>query len=252
MTNPLLLPTHQKHCPSDCPFLGMRTFLPGILPFYCNKYEIFLGVSVTKQTLRCAACLGQECDIIQAGLSFIESYTENKVAAIFDTKQAFLELGHTYQKLFVDLISKTGAQIALPYGTPVQADYLLDQIFLSWNAYQNKVGSPEAQAFKTLLSETASGISFFTRETQTLLMNLFQVLDHSEKEMLQNILQNQNQISSFLEQFTKTPQDHDLLRNTRALLYAYDDLSCCKKNQQQYDQMLSRVRMNIFQNGFQR
>jgi hypothetical protein len=55
--------------------------------------------------------------------------------------------------------------------------------------------------------------------TRTLLSNLFQVIDASEKAMLLSILENPANLKSFLNSFSKIPQDQSMLKNFRALLY---------------------------------
>ncbi len=222
MTSFTPMPPDRIDCPNDCPFLGMRTFLPDTLPFYCNKYETFLGAVLTGQPARCARCLGVKRDLIQEGLAFISAYTGDKRAVLPETKEAFLHMGETYRRLFVDFIAKTGAQIALVPGEQPSPEALLDQTLLSWREKSDLTGAPEAQAFKAVLDQMAADFPLFARETQTLLMNLFLVMDASEKEMLKNVLQNARQVESFLDSFAKQPQDRDLLRNMRALLYDYD------------------------------
>lgn len=209
-------------CPKECPFLGQRTFLPDTLPFYCNKYETFLGQSRIDCPLKCARCRGVKRDLVQEGMAFISAYTGEKAKMILETQQMFLKMSPTYQRLFVDFVAKTGTQITLSEGKQATPEALLDAVLLAWKQRSDVVGSPESREFKTVLDQVSSDFPLMARETQTLLMNLFMVMDNSEKEMLKHVLQNARQVESFLENFSKQPQDRDLLRNMRALLYDYD------------------------------
>lgn len=213
------LSVNQLECPEDCPFLGVRVFLPDTLPFYCNQYETFLGVTPARHIRRCSHCCGVCENIVETGLSFIDSYTIDHYR-IEETKRAFLGLDLGFQKLFVNVVSQTGAQIALDPGDEDNPDAFSDKILKSRQELKNKFGSPEAQDFKGLLD--GEGMPLMSRQTKTLLMNLFLVLDNSEKDMLKHILQNANQVEAFLSHFQKQPQDSDLLANTRALIYDYD------------------------------
>ena len=223
VTNPNMLSPDVLNCPKDCPFLASRSFLPQTLPFYCNKYDTFLGADLRQNPRRHFACRGVLQNIVEDGLAFIDSYRVDHYR-IEETKNAFLKLNHGFQKMFVDLVSKSGVQIILEAGDHENPDVLSDKILKARQEVKDKYGSPEAQGFKDMLD--ADGMPLMTRQTKTLLMNLFLVMDKSEKEMLKNILQNKNQIESFLESFQRQPQDNDLLKNVRALVYEYD-----RKNQ---------------------
>ena len=217
--NPHTLAPEILGCPSDCPFLASRTFMPQTLPFYCNQYDTFLGTDLSQRPKRSYLCRGIVQNIVEDGLSFIDSYTVDHYR-IEETKQAFLKLNTGFQKMFVNLVARTGVQIVLDASDHENPDVFSDKILKARQEMKDKYGSPEAQGFKDMLD--AEGMPLMTRQTKTLLMNLFLVMDKSEKEMMQNILQNKNQIESFLESFKKQPQDNDLLKNVRALVYEYD------------------------------
>ena len=217
--NPHILPPEVSECPKDCPFLGMRTFMPNTLPFYCNQYETFLGATPARNVRRCASCRGTSDNIVETGLAFIDSYVVDHYR-IEVTKLAFMKLAYGFQKMFVDLVSKTGVQIVLDAGEEANPDTLSDKLLAARQEMKDKYGSPEAQDFKDLLD--GPDMPLISRQAKTLLTNLFLVLDNSEKEMLKSILQNNSQVEAFLETFQKQPQDQDLLANTRAIIYDYD------------------------------
>lgn len=218
-TNPHLLSPEVLECPKDCPFLGMRTFMPNTLPFYCNQYETFLGATPRQHVRRCATCRGVLDNLIETGLALIDSYLVDHYR-IEATKIAFMKLEYGFQKMFVNLVSQTGAQIVLDVGEENDPEALSDKLLVARKDLKDKYGSPEAQGFKDLLD--MDGMPLMSRQTKTLLMNLFLVLDNSEKEMMKHVLQTPNQVEAFLDSFQRQPQDQDLLANTRALLYEYD------------------------------
>lgn len=219
VTNPHTLGPDIYECPTDCPFLGLRTFMPKTIPFYCNQYDTFLGANAAKQSLRCAKCRGVSRNIVETGLSFIAAYPIDHYT-MERNKAVFLKLDRGFQKMFVNLVAQTGAEVILEADEEDSPEAFSDKILKARLALKNKYGSPEAQGFKDMLD--ADGMPLMSRQTKTLLMNLFLVMDNSEKEMMKNILQTPTQIESFLESFQRQPQDQDLLKNVRALIYDYD------------------------------
>lgn len=217
--NPATLSPDILECPRGCPFLGMRTFIPQTLPFYCNKYEIYLGADQAQRVCRCAQCRGVAQSITETGLSLIASYMIDHFT-IEETKRVFLQLDPRFQKMFVDLVSQTGIQIVLGSDDDKKPETLEDKILLARQDWKNRIGSPQAQEFKGILD--ADGMPLMSRQTKTLLMNLFLVMDASEKDMIKNIMLNPKQAESFLDGFRRQPQDQDLLKNVRSLVYDYD------------------------------
>ena len=223
VVNPHTLSPDILPCPKDCPFLCSRSFIPNTIPFYCDQYESFLGAIAGPKIKRHFKCRGVLLNMVEEGLSLIDAYAVDHYR-IEETKRAFLKLNHGFQKMFVDLVSRVGVQIVMDATDNENPDVFMDKIIKARQETKDKYGSPEAQGFKDMLD--AEGMPLMTRQTKTLLMNLFLVMDKSEKEMIKNILQNKNQIEAFLESFKKQPQDNDLLKNVRALVYEYD-----RKNQ---------------------
>ena len=219
VTNPHILDEDIRECPKDCPFLGMRSFIPNTIPFYCNQYDTFLGGTATKKPVRCADCRGIQQNIVETGLAFMDAYPIDHYT-LERNKQAFMKLDYGFQKMFVNLVAQTGAQIILDADEEDSPEAFSDKILRARATLKGKYGSPEAQGFKDVLN--ADGMPLMSRQTKTLLMNLFLVMDNSEKEMMKNILQTREQIESFLESFQHQPQDQDLLKNVRALIYDYD------------------------------
>lgn len=251
MMNPTLLSSAQADCPKECPFLSERGFLPGFLPYYCDKYEQFLGADPKKKTLRCAPCRRQLVNIVQTGLSYIEAYTSPMIS-IEETKAAFLEINKAFQSMFVEVIKKTGQEIAIRWGDPATPAFLSDEILKAWQEAQELAGSQELKDFKAALSsvECSACSGLLTKQTQNLLSNLFQVLDKSEREILKHALNNTEKVDAFMEHFHKLPHDNSLLKNFRALLYEYEGSEKVFEHQQQMQQMmLLHNRQKIVENS---
>lgn len=249
-TDPKNLPSNALLCPLDCPFLVLRTFLPNTLPFYCQKFDIYLGIDLQKKVQRCAACRNVDRIVQSLGISLIESYIGPNLP-IRETQDAFMKLNGDFQRMFVDIVSKTGYQIVLTSSEGGKSNFS-DDILKAWKILHDKEGEPKFQEFKDLLE--SDDMPFIRGQTKTLLMNLFQVLDNSEQEMLKNILQNQKQVESFLEQFEHQPQDNDLLKNVRSLLYDYDrqreEIERQRQQQRQQEEMLLQLaRMRYLDKG---
>ena len=79
--------------------------------------------------------------------------------------------------------------------------------------------SPEVQEFLKLLEVIGTDGDPLNPATKTLLSNLFQVLDATEKGMLLSVLENPARTKAFLDVFAKMPRDQNLLKNFRLLLY---------------------------------
>lgn len=216
-------------CPADCPFLADRSAFPQLIPAFCRRHEVFLG---GKAPLRCPECRGESLNAAAEGLALIDAYTAPD-DAIADTKEAYRGLSAAFQRIFTDFVRRTGAQVFLTVGEPRTPAALIDKTLARWQERENQLNSPALQDWHEAL-ETPFG-SGQLRATKTLLTNLFMVLDNSEKEMLKNVLSNPQQVEAFLKQFEKQPQDRDLLRNTRALLYDYDKR---RQDRREHEQMM--------------
>ena len=204
-------------CPINCPFLSSRSFMPDTLPFYCEKFAVFLGVDGASKVQKCAQCLGQSQNVIQTGLSLLDAQLLPRTT-ISQLKKAFLEMPLVQQKNFVAILSQTGMQLKPDVYDRISAFWLMRQAQRGWSIAKKRDENPEVQDFVKLL-DVVGGDSPLDGMTKTLLSNLFQVIDGSEQAMLIAVLENPMNLKSFLKQFEKTPHDQDLLKNFRALLY---------------------------------
>lgn len=205
-------------CPIDCPYLAVRSFLPDTLPFYCTKYENFLGMNNTRRVQKCALCQGCTQNVLQTGLALLDAQT-NRVA---DLKQAFLQIKPTDQRFFVDTLLKEGFQLNFPASKRINSVVLLTEVLNLRRKNQMKLASKETQNFIKLIKLISDTGTPMDSATRTLLSNLFQVIDASEKSMLIAILENPANLKSFLKRFSKIPQDQSMLKNFRTLLYETD------------------------------
>jgi len=223
------LDPNQPHCPSDCPFLSPRSFLPDTLPFYCDKYETYL-TSTDNLANRCNQCRGITKSISAKGIQFIQILCPGNLCLM----SAFKSLKKTEQKMFVDLITKTGLLTILPKQETISSNTLLDHILLTYQNYEQKIGSPEVKKFSADLDKIADdNPTLLSRQNKTLLSNLFQVLDNSEKSMMNAILQSPGRLESFLKQFDHQPKDMNLLKDTRRILYEENDKLVQEKAREQ-------------------
>ena len=215
---------NENYCPINCPFLASRSFLPKTMPFYCEKYATFLGMDAGKKVLRCSACEGKKQDLVQTGLSLLEAQMLPQ-GIINQMKQSFLMMPLTTQKIFVSILEQTGAQLYCDTDEKLTPFLLMRLAQRARLNARRREEEPEVQEFNKLL-DVVGGDSPLDGMTKTLLSNLFQVIDGSERSMLLSIMENPKNLESFLKSFGKTPHDKDLLRNFRALLYdAHRDLT---------------------------
>lgn len=242
MTNPNELLTTQTNCPPDCPFLSGRHFLPDILPHFCDKFDVFLGADLGGRIARYPACRLQPENSVDEGLSLISAYTLTHLS-IADTKEAFLKLSPFFQRMFVEVVRKTGRQIAIAYGMSASADTLMAETLKEYKQAKDWLGSPELKDFKGVLASLGDfAPEVLTRQTKNLLENLFQVLDKSEREMLKNLMATKGTAEALLEQFNAIPKDMSLLKNFRHMLYEHDDKEKQRRLQQERHLQMERNR----------
>lgn len=223
------LDPEQPYCPPDCPFLSPRFFLPDTLPFYCDKYETYLTATDNRAN-RCDQCRGITKSVSAKGLQFIQTLCPGNLRLM----AAFKSLKKTEQKMLVDLIQKTGLLSVLPMQEESSADVLLDHILLTYQNHEQKIGTPEFKKFSADLNKIADdNPTLLSRQNKTLLMNLFQVLDNSEKSMMNALFQSPGRLESFLKQFDHQPKDMDLLKDTRRILYEENDKLVQEKAREQ-------------------
>jgi len=97
----------KNECPTNCPFLGFRSFLPETLPFYCEKYNLYLGMNPAKKVVKCALCQGVNAHFQQQGLELLEACA----GAVTELKKAFLGMRPGDQQKLVDILAQSGIQI---------------------------------------------------------------------------------------------------------------------------------------------
>jgi hypothetical protein len=202
-------------CPTNCPYLAVRSFLPNTMPFYCTRYENFLGMNNAKRVQRCALCQGCNHDIVQVGLTLLDAQSSR----VADLKQAFLQMNPNGQRFLVDVLLKDGFQLHFTPLKKITSVVLLTELLRLRHENRQKHTSAETQNFIKLLSVIGDTGTPMDNATRTLLSNLFQVIDASEKAMLLSILENPANLKNFLNSFSKIPQDQNMLKNFRALLY---------------------------------
>ncbi len=193
------------------------------LPFYCEYFEQYLGIGDDSLPLRCAECLQKKENYVHAGLAFISGFTSPKIS-IEDTKEAFLAQKPPFQKMYVEIIKKTGRQIGIYLGEPATPQILSGNLIKSLYDIWKGLDSPEFQEFKDILENADSpfGDVLLTRLENTLLQNLFQALDKSERSVLKGAVESQSLSASFFKEFRSMPKHSNLLKDLRRVLNEYD------------------------------
>ena len=207
-----------NECPTNCPCLEIRSYLPNTIPFYCTKYATYLGMNPAKKVMQCPLCLHKKVNFTELGLELLETNTKHTA----EFKKAFLGLRSGDQQKVVAILAQSGIQPQWPMGRPITPINLLAEV--SRLAYEKKKQeqSAEVQEFLKLLDVMGTDGSPMSPATKTLLSNLFQVLDNSEKGMLVGLLENPARADSFLKAFGNNPKNQSLLKNFRLLLYDLD------------------------------
>ena len=215
-----------SECPTNCPFLEIRSYLPEMLPFYCEKYSIFLGMTPAKKVVKCPLCLNSNVSVQQQGLELLETFPNH----IPELKKAFLGMRPGDQQKMVTILSQSGIKLTWTSGKQIMPVSLLAEITHLAYEKRKREQSAEVQDFLKLLDVIGTDGDPMSPATKTLLSNLFQVLDNSEKGMLLAILENPTKTKSFLDIFSKMPHDQNLLKNFRMLLYDMDKQQSEKSN----------------------
>ena len=205
-------------CPTNCPFLQIRSYLPESVPFFCEKYETYLGMNPAKKVIQCPLCQGKSISIQQQGLELLETAPKHTT----ELKKAFLGMRPGDQQKLVDILAQSGIQIHWTYQKSITPVNLLAEVMHLSYERKKREQSPEVQEFLKLLDVIVTDGDPMNPATKTLLSNLFQVLDNSEKGMLLAVLENPTRAKSFLDIFLKMPHDQNLLKNFRMLLYDTD------------------------------
>ena len=214
----------KTECPTNCPFLEIRSFLPDTLPFYCEKYSSFLGMTPAKKVVKCPLCFGENVTVQQRGLELLETVQVHTA----EFKKAFLGMRPGDQQKLVDILSQSGIQVNCGKQKTITPVTLLAEVMRLSYERKKREQSPEVQEFLKLLDVIGTDGEPMDITVKTLLSNLFQVLDNSEKGMLLSVLENPARAKAFLDVFSKMPRDQNLLKNFRMFLYDMD-----KKYQEQ-------------------
>ena len=120
------------------------------------------------------------------------------------------------------ILRQEGIVFQWPVGKSITSVNFWTEIKRCFNEKKKREQSPEVQDFLKLLDLIDPDGSPMSPATKTLLSNLFQVLDTSEKGMLLNVLENPARAKAFLDVLAKMPHDQNLLKNFRLLLYDTD------------------------------
>ena len=214
-----------NECPVNCPFLEIRSYLPNTLPFYCAKYKNYLGMTPTQKVVRCALCQNKPVNVEQSGLELLETVSSHTA----NLKKAFLGLRSGDQQKALAILTQSGIQIKWPHNRPITPINFLAEITRLAYEKKKQEQSAEVQEFLNLLDIIGTDDSPMAPATKTLLSNLFQVLDNSEKGMLLAVLENPERTRTFLKALSKIPHDQNLLKHFRMVRLSIVGFAMTKK-----------------------
>ncbi len=208
------------HCPQGCPFLEINYFEETQkIPYHCELFNTFLAFD--GDIIRCSECVGHEHSIKEQGLNFINAYQGDMVNRNV-TKLGFAKLFPAAQKQFVTFMKKFGFQVGVPSSIQSMSLKNLDKVQkyllqeLNKNVVVHESRSGELQEIEDILKKNAdSDPEIIDKKSCQLILNLYQVLDISERLVLKNILKNPNLCVLFIAKVRFMPKNMDLLKNVR-------------------------------------
>ncbi len=212
------------YCSKDCPFLD-RAKIQGSdkIPYHCDLFNCFLAFE--KDILRCEECFGRQLDVKNQGLKFINAYP----AKCFNkqmTKLGFSKSPDAVQNRMVHFLKTVGKAIGISktfYHISQKDIRLMSQYFLSEiDNYSPSKPPVEDKSVTELRQSLKKNASNMPREldakTATLIVNIFKVLDNTEKKWLSNTINSPAKFEKFLKKFKSLPQNDSLLKNVRHIL----------------------------------
>lgn len=208
------------HCPENCPFLEINYCADTQkIPYHCELFETYLAFD--GKVTRCSECVGHERSIREEGLNFINAYRDSSVDRNM-TKLGFSKLFPAVQAQFVSFLKRVGRPVGIPANIHLKSAFDLPKVQralmeeLTRNIKLTKEEPKEYQEFKALLKKQTDDIpDALDSKTCKFLLNLFSVLDSSEKAALMQILRNPHTLDVFLKRLRFMPKDNNLLKNIR-------------------------------------
>ena len=208
-----------QHCSENCPFLEINYFEAAQkIPYHCALFDIFLAFD--GQILRCSECLGQQRNIKEEGLNFINAYQGNHLNRSI-TKAGFSKLLPNLQSQFVNFLKKFGQPVGIPHAMKFNLNKIQEtltaQLALSMKEIRNT--SKEEEELKLLLKKSSDDFpEMLDSKICKFLMSLFSVLSKNEQEILFQILRSPKTLKLFLQKLKMLPNDKTLLDNIRGEL----------------------------------
>lgn len=208
------------HCTDNCPFLEINYFeAMEKIPYHCALYDTFLGFD--GKVLRCSECLGQQRNIKEEGLNFINAfYAQNLNKSA--TKAGFAKLLPNLQHQFVAFLKKFGKPVALSNNIDISDLNKLQNDLstkLALTMRQVKHDKNIDEVMRLLNNKPDDGApEDLTSGASKMILNLLAVMDLSEREMLLQILKNPYTFKQFLQKIKLMPKDANFLSSARIVL----------------------------------
>lgn len=227
-----------KYCPKDCPFLSIFSQKIEGMPYRCGLFDMYLAFD--KDIIKNPKCLGsiRHYDT-KDGFNFINALQGTKNKSMI--KWIFKRLSKKTQEEFISYLENCGNAISLSeYANNLEPEHVLTMesnilnIIKSGKEGQNnnEIGRDESEIQDLLFMKSEQFPEFLGKEEQTLISNLYKALDDTEKQIMKNILSNDNTLEVFVKSLQKKTKNDSLLKNVRREM---DDI-ILKEEQKQKEQ----------------
>ncbi len=211
----------EKYCPPNCPYLRkVPEAAVRRLPFFCESFRLFLGVD-DGHPARCEVCMGNVIGSKTEGFHLISSYPNAGVDKR-KTKWGFKRLPDVAQDRFVRMVKQLGVTLGVDKNMSLNTHNVLR--FLNkqmdfWSKKENLFYAETRAEFEGFLNKLNDNFPGLIRDsTKNLLVNLFLVLDNSEKEIMKSVLNDPKRAASFVGKIEKLPENDNLLKDVRRML----------------------------------
>ncbi len=212
-------PIDRRHCPDGCPFLKTETQVRGVIPYYCQLFETYLAFD--DGILRCPMCEGGiQHGVVNEGLGLITAAPEKGRKST--VKWAFRRFSKEGQKTFVGYLKQFGKGISVPKSVrKLSKPQLMDLEKEVLNVLKNmpqtdvKQTADRKEIENILKAKNDQFPGLLGKQTNRLIVNLYLVMDNSEKNILKTIIDNPKAFDVFLEKLSRMPRNDTLLKNVR-------------------------------------
>ncbi len=190
------------------------------LPFYCDLYCVFLGVE-NDHVCRCERCLGKALNAAKDGFHLISTYPNAGVDKR-KTKWGFRRLPLSEKNRFVRLVEQSGVTMGVDADTPLNTAHVLRLLGRQMDVLTVKetpAKTAETLKFESALNKLSDDMPrAISAETKQLLLNVFAVLDNSEKALMTSLISDSKKGPALVGNIARMPKSDNLLKDVRRML----------------------------------